>query len=202
MITLYHAPRSRSSRIIWLLEELGAPYAIRPVSIFRPMAGEGEPDPVNPHPDKLVPAIEHDGVVITESIAIALYLTDAFPSAGVGPLAGDPKRGPYLSWFGWYASHLEAAIFAQFAGELDRPDRRRNYDAVIRRLETALARGPYLLGESFSAADLIVGSAIGWARQAFPESPALDAYSERLKARPAAVRGVAKDEAEGVQRAA
>ena len=60
MITLYHAPQSRSSRIIWLLEELGAPYEIRPVSIFRPMSGQGAPDPANPHPDKRVPAIVHE----------------------------------------------------------------------------------------------------------------------------------------------
>ncbi|MEE4454901.1 glutathione S-transferase N-terminal domain-containing protein [Novosphingobium resinovorum] len=78
MITLFHAPQSRSSRIIWLLEELGTAYEIRPVSIFRPMTGEGQPDPANPHPDKRVPAILHDGALITESVAIALYLADAF----------------------------------------------------------------------------------------------------------------------------
>jgi glutathione S-transferase len=203
MITLYHAPQSRSTRMIWLLEELGAPYAIRPVSIFRPMEGKGEGDPANPHPDKQVPAIEHNGVVITESIAIALYLTDAFPAARLGPAVGDPQRGPYLSWLAWYAAALEPAMFAQFAGELDsRPEKRRNYDAVIRRLETALARGPYILGEPFSAADVVIGSAIGWARQAFPASAALDAYSARCSARPAAQRGQAKDGAEGVQKAA
>src|SRR3954466_14009589 len=79
MITLYHAPQSRSSRIIWLLEELGVPYEIRPVSIFRPMTGEGVPDSANPHPDKRVPAIEHDGALVAESVAILQYLTDAFP---------------------------------------------------------------------------------------------------------------------------
>jgi glutathione S-transferase len=81
MITLYHAPQSRSSRMIWLLEELGQPYEIRPVSIFRPMTGAGSPDPTNPHPDKRVPALEHDGSLVAESVAIVLYLTDAFPEA-------------------------------------------------------------------------------------------------------------------------
>ncbi|WP_404713857.1 glutathione S-transferase N-terminal domain-containing protein [Sphingomonas sp. MMS24-J13] len=80
MITLYHAPRSRSSRIIWLLEELGVPYEIRPVSIFRPMTGEGEGDLANPHPDKRVPAIDHDGEIVAELVAIVLYLSEAFPT--------------------------------------------------------------------------------------------------------------------------
>ena len=93
MITLYHAPQSRSSRMIWLLEEIGAPYEIRPVSIFRPMTGEGDPDPGNPHPDQRVPAIAHDGNLAAESVAIVLYLTEAFPQAGLGPLPGDPQRG-------------------------------------------------------------------------------------------------------------
>jgi glutathione S-transferase len=203
MITLYHAPKSRSSRMIWLLEELNAPYRIRPVSIFRAMEGSGSPDPTNPHPDKQVPAIEHNGVVITESIAIALYLADAFPAAGIGPAIGSPQRGPYLSWLAWYAAALEPAIFAQFAGELDsRPEKRRNYDAAARRLQTTLSRGPYILGDRFSAADVVIGSAIGWARQALPDSDVLDAYAMRCKARPAALLAVGKDEVEGIQRAA
>jgi glutathione S-transferase len=81
MITLFHAPQSRSSRIVWMLEELGVRYEIRPVSIFRPMTGEGQPDVVNPHPDKRVPAIFHDGMLLAESVAIVLYLADTFPDA-------------------------------------------------------------------------------------------------------------------------
>ncbi len=203
MIKFYHAPRSRSSRIIWLLEELEAPYAIEPVSIVRVMDGTGAPDPANPHPDKQVPAIEDNGTLITESIAIAIYLAEAYPRNGLGPTIGDPQRGPYLAWLAWYAAALEPAIFAKFGNELDAaPMKRRNYDAVLRRLESALARGPYLLGDRFSAADLIVSSAIAWARYAFPESPALDAYVSRCTTRPAAVRAAEKDEARGVQRVA
>ena len=78
MITLYHAPQSRSSRMIWLLEELRQPYTIHPVSIFRPMTGEGAPDPANPHPDKRVPAINHGGT--------PTYVT-AFPAGGTVPQA-------------------------------------------------------------------------------------------------------------------
>src|SRR5580658_2482939 len=114
MITLYHCPRTRSSRIIWLLEELGAPYAIEPVSIFRPSEASGEPDPRNPHPDKRVPAIEHNGALVAESVAIVIYLTDAFPAARLGPVVGDPRRGDYLTWAGWYGAEMEPAMFAKF----------------------------------------------------------------------------------------
>jgi glutathione S-transferase len=203
MITLYHAPRSRSSRIIWLLEELAVPYRIHPVSIFRAMTGTGSGDRANPHPDKQVPAIEHDGILVAESVAIVLYLTDAFPQAGLGPVIGDPRRGDYLTWFAWYAAAMEPAMFAAMGGELaGAPLKQRNHDAVVKRLEDALARGPYLLGETFSGADLLVGSAINFARQAFPESAALDAYAARCKARPAALRAIDLDEASGLQRGA
>ncbi|MFD2780655.1 glutathione S-transferase N-terminal domain-containing protein [Novosphingobium pokkalii] len=79
--------------MIWLLEELGATYEIRPVSIFRPMTGEGQGDPANPHPDKRVPALVHDGRLLAESVAIVLYLLDAFPQAGLAPAPADRRRG-------------------------------------------------------------------------------------------------------------
>lgn len=203
MITLYHAPQSRSSRMIWLLEELGIPYRIQPVSIFRPMTGAGSPDPANPHPHKQVPAIDHDGVIVAESVAIVLYLTDAFPKAGAGPVIGDPRRGAYLTWLAWYAAALEPAMFAAMGGELaGAPMKQRNYDAVIGRLENTLSRSPYLMGETFSGADLLIGSAITFGRHAFPQSDVLDAYVARCKARPAALRAIALDEASGLQRAA
>src|ERR1700759_4444780 len=101
MITLYHAPKSRSSRFIFLLEELGAPYEIKTVSIRRG-DGSGALDPANPHPHGKTPAISDDGTLVFESAAIALYLTDKFPGNGIGPLIGDPKRGAYLSWLAYY----------------------------------------------------------------------------------------------------
>ena len=203
MITLYHAPQCRSSRMIWLLEEIGAPYTIQPVSIFRPMQGSGQGDPANPHPDKQVPALDHDGVFLAESVAIALYLADAFPAAGLAPAMGDKRRGEYLTWMAWYAAALEPAMFAKFGGELEaNPMKQRSYDAAVRRIEAALAKGPYMLGDEFSAADLLVGSALGWARQAFPESEAMDAYAARCRARPGALRAVELDGVQGLQNAA
>ncbi|GIL41569.1 glutathione S-transferase family protein [Roseiterribacter gracilis] len=202
MITLYHAPQSRSSRIIWFLEELQQPYEIRPVSIFRPMTGEGSPDAANPHPDKRVPVVVHDGAVLAESIAIFLYLTDAFPDAGLGPDAGNKARGDYLTWLTWYAAEMEPAMFLSFGNELDVPMKKRRYDAAVQRIEQALANGPYMLGDRFTSIDLIVASALDFGRKAFPPSAAIDAYIERCKTRPACVRAIALDSASGVQRLA
>jgi glutathione S-transferase len=203
MITLYHAPQSRSSRMIWLLEELRKPYVIHPVSIFRPMTGEGAPDPANPHPDKRVPAINHDGTLVAESVAIVLYLTDTFPQAQLGPVVGDVGRGAYLTWLAWYAAELEPALFAGLAGELDSfPQKQRGYKVAMQRLEAALARGPFVMGDSFSGADFLISSAIAFGRRVFPDDPAIDAYVERCRSRPAAVRGLALDDATGMQHAA
>ncbi len=200
MITVYHAPQSRSSRVIWLLEELGVPYEIRPVSIFRPMSGEGAGDPANPHPDQKVPAIQHEGRLIAESVAIVLYLTEAFPEAGLGPTAGEAARGSYLTWVAWYAAELEPALFAAFGQELEASRmKKRGYEAVLRRLFEALERGPYVMGEAFTGADLLISSALNFGRKVFPESALLDGYIERCRMRPAALRGLALDNASGVQ---
>src|SRR6185437_14989104 len=101
MITLFHAPRSRSSRFIFLLEELGVPYEIKPVSIRRG-DGSGALDAANPHPHGKVPVIRDGETTVFESAAVALYLTDKFPQAGIGPAINDPKRGAYLSWLAYY----------------------------------------------------------------------------------------------------
>jgi glutathione S-transferase len=203
MITLYHAPQSRSSRIVWLLEELGAPYAIRPVSIYRPMIGEGVPDAANPHPEKRVPAIDHDGVLVTESVAVVQYLCEVFPNAGLLPAIGDPRRAACLTWIGWYACEFEPTMMSAMTGEIARSaNRARDHEAVVRRLEGALARGPFVMGETFTCADLLIASALGFGRRAFPESAALDAYADRCKARPAAVRAAALDGASGLQNVA
>jgi glutathione S-transferase len=203
MITLYHAPQSRSSRMIWLLEELGVPYEIRPVSIYRPMTGEGVADPANPHPDKRVPALLHDGSLVAESVAILLYLLDTFPEAGLAPAPGDPRRGDYLTWIAWYVAELEPALFAGMSGELAAaPHKQRGYDAVVSRLRAALARHPYVMGDRFTGADFLISSALAFGRHAFPADAAFDAYIARCQTRPAAIRGQALDDQAGLQAAA
>ena len=126
MLTLHHAPRSRSSRIVWLLEELGANYRLVITDISRP-DGQGAPDPKNPHPDKKVPALEHDGALVTESSAIVQYLTDLYPKAGLAPAIGDAKRGPYLTWLAYYAGVIEPVINLGFAGLADNPAMQRTF---------------------------------------------------------------------------
>src|SRR5262249_13017170 len=120
MLTIHHAPQSRSSRILWLLEEVGATYTLALTHIPRP-DGSGAPDPGNPHPDKKVPALVDDGTLVTESAAIVLYLTDKFPGAGVGPTVGDPLRGCYLSWLAYYAGVMEPIATLEVAGIVDNP---------------------------------------------------------------------------------
>jgi glutathione S-transferase len=113
MLTLFHAPKSRSSRFIWLLEELGTPYALKVVTIRRG-DGSGAVDSANPHPHGKVPAIVDGNATIFESPAIALYLTDAYPKNGIGPSIGDPARGAYLSWLAYYGDVLEPAFMSKF----------------------------------------------------------------------------------------
>ena len=185
MVTLYHASKSRSTRMIWLLEELGAPYELVHVNIRR-RSGVGARDPKNPHPDGKVPALVHDGKLVTESIAIALYLTDLFPEKRMGAPVGDPQRGEYLTWLAYYAGVMEPVL-------VDREKNREEAENVDRRLRQALQRAPYLLGAQFSAADVLVASLMQFARSLLPAGPLLDGYFARVTARPALARALAKD---------
>lgn len=193
MLTLFHAPRSRSTRFIWLLEELGAPYEIRKVDIAR-QSGEGRRDPANPHPHGQVPALVDDGVLVTESAAIALYLTDRFRGHVLGPAVGDPDRGPYLTWLAYYAGVLEPVIGAFFRGAMDDASRTA-YEILDAQLVGALRKGPWLLGDRFSAADILFISLLQFARQALPAHAEYDDWLSRAQARPAFARAMEKDDA-------
>lgn len=193
MLTLFHAPHSRSSRIVWLIEELGAEVDIRYVDIQR-ADGSGGRDAANPHPDSKVPALKHGDALITESAAVALYLTGLHPQAGLGFPLESPERGPLLSWICWNAGELEPSLWAKMSGEVEtNPHARARYDAAITRVLEALWVGPYLMGDRFTAADVMIGSTLGWARAHLPESPVLDAYLERLQSRPASLRAMQRD---------
>lgn len=197
MLKLYHAPKSRSSRIVWLLEEISAPYEIVKVDIQRG-DGSGKSDPKNPNPIGKVPAIEHDGVPVFESVAIAAYLADAFPAAGLAPKIGDAKRGPFLTALAYYTGVLEPAFMSKFMNVT--PPRgsagwvivEEAMPWVVRQLEA----GPYFLGDKFSAVDVIYGStfALFLGNPALPETPLLRAYVDRLAERPAYKRAAAKDD--------
>jgi glutathione S-transferase len=195
MLTIHHAPKSRSSRILWLLEELGAPYAVKITDIAR-QDGSGGHDPANPHPDKKVPAIVDDGVLISESAAIVLYLTDKFSDAGIGPKIGDALRGPYLTWLAYYAGVIEPVITLGFNGLGDNDKLRRVFTdraAVDRRILTTLQAGPYILGQKFSGADILIASTGQFHRGLLPEGGIVDEYLARCNARPALAHAMAKD---------
>ncbi|HEY2070255.1 MAG TPA: glutathione S-transferase family protein [Rhizomicrobium sp.] len=197
MITLFHRPKTRSTRFLWLLEELGAPYEIKEV-VTRTREG-GAPDPANPHPHGKVPAISDDGEVVFESPAIALYLTDKYPTAGIGPTVGDKQRGAYLSWLVYYGSVFEPSIMSKFmntpvpvgtAGWVE-------IEPVFEHIIKTLSAGPYFLGEKFSAVDILFSTtfAMFGAAPMIPKSPVLDSYVKRCLDRPAYARAMAKEAA-------
>ncbi|HZF28344.1 MAG TPA: glutathione S-transferase family protein [Gammaproteobacteria bacterium] len=196
MLKLFHAPRSRSSRFIWLLEELGVPYEIERVSIRRG-DGSGQLDPKDPHPHGKVPVIAHDGATVFESSAIALYLTDAFPDKAIGPRVGDQQRGAYLTWLAYYGGVLEPAFVSKFM-KVEVPRGTAgwvNSDEAMAHVGGALAAGPFLLGERFSAADVLYGTtfALFLGSPMLPESETLRSYVNRCTARPAHARAAAMD---------
>lgn len=191
MLTLYHAIHSRSTRIVQLLDELGArdKVDIRPVTVAR-RDGSGGPDAANPHPEGKVPLLVHDGEVIRESSAIMVYLCELFPEAGMAPKPGESGRGPFLSWMAWYGDVMEPVYVLQFAG-LEHPllqSTFRGLPEVQAALSNALESQPYLLGEQFSAADLLISSTFAWMPDATPDVPHIKDWVARCLKRPAAQR--------------
>lgn len=196
MITLFHHPKTRSTRFIFLLEELEAPYELRLVTIRR-SDGTGAVDPANPHPHGKVPAISDDGVIVFESPAVALYLTDRFPKKHVGPLVGEPGRGAYLSWLSYYTGVLEPAFMSKFMN-VAVPRGSAGWVAVDEAMAAVLeqlSRGPYILGEHFSAADVLYGTTFAMFAQSplMPKSSVVDGYVQRIVSRPAFARAQARD---------
>ncbi|MDE1922794.1 MAG: glutathione S-transferase family protein [Gammaproteobacteria bacterium] len=187
MITLFHRPRTRSTRFLFLLEELDAPYQVRLVGT-RTRDG-GAADPANPHPHGKVPAISDDGTIVFESPAIALYLTDRFPKNRLGPVVGEPGRGAYLSWLSYYTGVLEPAFMSKFMN-VEVPRGTAGWvpvDEAITVLDKLLSAGPYLLGDRFSAADVLYGTTFAMFAQSpmMPKSTAIDDYAKRVVSRPA-----------------
>ena len=195
MLTLYHSPQSRSSRIIWLLEEAGADYRIEYVTIPR-MDGSGGPDPKNPHPEKKVPLLDHDGEPVWESAAIALYVGDLFPAAGLAPKPGERGRAAYVSQLAYYAGVVEPVINFNFLGLGEHEGLQRTFRGraeMDARINAALGAHDYIVGGRFTAADVIYASIGQWARDLLPAEPRVDAWLDRCNARPALARALAKD---------
>jgi glutathione S-transferase len=197
-IVLYTNPLSRGRIVHYMLEELGAPYRIEVLSFEK--AEHKSPAYLKVNPMGKVPAIVHRGTVVTEAAAICTYLADAFPQAGLAPSTDDPARGTYLRWMFFGAGCVEGAVVDRM---FSRPAPNRpgvlgygSYDDVIQALELAIAPGPYILGERFSAADVYVGSQIGWGMgtKALEPRPSFQAYVGRIMQRPAYKRFIEQAE--------
>lgn len=196
MLTLIHAPNSRSTRVLQLIHEMGIAdkIKIKPVGIIY-RDGSGAPDRANPHPEGKVPVLIHDGTVITESGAIMLYLTALFPDSGLAPKPGTPQRGTYLTWVFWYQGVMEPVMMAAAMG-INHPGLHCNFRGVEEanaRIRTALQNGPWLCGETYTAADLICGSAYTFFPQFLPDEPAFQDWVSRCAGRPSLARAKAED---------
>ena len=198
MLTLFHAPQSRSSAIVTLIDEMriGDWVKIVEVTIAR-MDGTGGRDPANPHPEGKAPALVQDGTVITERGAVMLTLTSMFPDAGMAPKQGSAQWAEYLTWPFWYGSVMEPVLILDAAG-VSHPYLHaalRGAPEVTARLTKALEHRPYLLGDTFSAADLLVHSPYAWFKESTPDVPVIRDWVARCQARPSVARTHARDEA-------
>jgi glutathione S-transferase len=197
-LTLYHAAPSRSSTTLWMLEEVGQPYGIHLLSIKK---GDNREHPyLDVNPMGKVPALKHGDAIITEVAAICCYLADAFPEAGLNIPVGDPRRGPYLKWLFFAPGVIEPAIMDRAFPRVAAPPRAAlgygDFDTAIDVLAKAVTPGPFLIGEKFTAADVVIGSQLRWATifKLIPERKEFTDYVARFAGRPAVKRAQAKDE--------
>jgi glutathione S-transferase len=196
-LTLYHAAPSRSSVTRWMLEEVGEPYDIHLLSLSK--GDNRAPDYLAVNPMGKVPALKHGDVVITEGAAICTYLADEFPRAKLNVPVGDPRRGQYLKWLFFGPGCIEPAITDRAFPRKEEPRRGMlgygDFDTVMNVVAKAVAGDPYLMGEQFTAADVVIGSGLRWAMafKLLPERPEFVAYVGRLTVRPALQRADAAD---------
>ncbi|MFC7499832.1 glutathione S-transferase family protein [Enterovirga sp. GCM10030262] len=196
-LTFYTNPMSRGRIARWMLEEVGEPYDTVLLDYGTTMKGA---DYLAVNPMGKVPAIRHGDTVVTEAAAICAYLADAFPAAGLAPPPGDERRGPYYRWMFFAAGPVEAAVTNKSQGfESDKKQMLGygSFEDTMSALELAISRGPYICGDQFTAADVYVGSQIGWGLMfgTIDERPGFKDYVGRLDVRPAARRANELDDA-------
>jgi glutathione S-transferase len=180
-----------------MLEEIGEPYEIELLDL---KAGDQrKPEYLALNPMGKVPTLVDGSLIVSEVSAICCYLADAYPKAGLAPAIGDARRGAYLKWLFFGPSCVEPAITDKAMQREPVPRSTAgwaDYDTVVETLRGAVAKGPYLLGEEFTAADVVIGSGISWGMtfKLLPELPEFMTYSQRLSERPALQRQIAKDQ--------
>ena len=197
-ITLFHSPQCRSVSALTLLEELGAPYQLK---VLNMKAGEQRKAPyLAINPLGKVPAILHGDALITEQVAIFIYLADLFPEAGLAPALNDPSRGPYLRWLVYYAACYEPGLVDKAMKREPAPLATSPYgdfDSMLGTVTSQLQASPYLLGDKVSAADILWGIALHWGMmfKLVPETPAVLEYTQRVCSRPSFVKVSERDAA-------
>ena len=197
-LTFYTNPMSRGRIIRWMLEEVGQPYE---TVLLNWGEGSKSQEYLAINPMGKVPTVVHGDAVVTECGAICAYLADAFPQANLAPPPGSKLRAPYYRWLFFAAGPIEQAAGAKSMG-WEAPAERKMMlgfgcmEDVINALDGALQGREYLAGDSFTAADLYVGSHLGWGMQfgTLEKRPVFEAYVARLHARPAAIRAAKIDD--------
>ncbi len=202
-LVLYTNPMSRGRVVRWMLEEIGQPYKVEVLDYASTMKG---PAYLAVNPMGKVPALRHGDAIVTETAAICAYLADAFPQARLAPPPGDRLRAPYYRWLFFCAGPYEAAASNKALGFVVPPERERmigygNIGKVLSTLEAAVSSGDYLVGNSFTAADLYVGSQIGFGLMfgTLDPRPAFEHYWQRMSARPAFQRAKQLDDAKAAE---
>lgn len=205
-LVLYTNPMSRGRIARWMLEEIGRPYRTEILEYGTTMKASAY---LGLNPMGKVPTLRHGDVVVTEAAAICAYLADAFPEAGLAPPVSSPLRGPYYRWLFFAAGPVEHAAVNKALGFIVPAERRGmagygSFDDVVTVLDGLVSQGDYILGARFSAADIYLGSQIGWGMRfgTFPRLSSFERYWERISARPAAIRAREIDDALAAERQA
>lgn len=185
---LYHMPQTRGGTTLWMNEELGDVCEIRLINLRK---GEGRtPQFLKINPMGKLPALTHKGVTVTEAAAICAYLADQYPDKGLAPAANDASRGAYYRWMFFSPSCIEPMMLdrlSKVTRENSTAAGHGDYERVMASLDQALSNGPWLLGQKFSAADIVMGSTLNFATMfgAIPKEGRIKEYVERIAARPA-----------------
>lgn len=191
-LVFYTHPMSRGRIVRWMLEEVGQPYRTEVMDYATTLKA---PAYLAINPMGKIPAIKHGGTVVTEAAAICAYLADAFPAAGLAPPPGDRRRGSYFRWLFFAAGPVESVVITAALGVQVKPEQKRmvgwgDTADTLGALEGAVAGKRYILGDAFSAADVYVGSQLGWGMQfgSIEKRPAFQSYVAGLESRPAFAR--------------
>lgn len=197
-IVLYHHPYTRAANVVWMLEEVGVPYELRTVDIMK--GAHKAPDLVALNPMGKLPILTDGDAVITESAAIALYLADRYAYGSLAPRADDPARAAYLRWSLFAPSVIEPGTMAQQSGWAFKESQAGwgAYEAMLKAMESAIADRAFILGDTFSMADVVFGGTLRFmlAFNSIEARPAFTAYAERLARRPALQRAEARNAAQ------